>query len=109
MRVRDGDWELIDWDPKTNRTVWAMHDGNKVIIRTDTPVQETIEQNAIARNSAAPDWKGDYHRIASVPMALLYDRNLGLNEAIQQGDDRYVSRWLNDADNRAFRTKEGRV
>jgi hypothetical protein len=72
-------------------------------------VQATLDENAAARNSAPSGWKGDYHRIASVPMQLLYDENVGLNKAIQQGDDRFVSRWLNDADNRAFRTRDGQV
>jgi hypothetical protein len=109
MRVRDGDFDLIDWDPRTGRTVWSMFDGEKTVIRTDTPVAQTIEDNTLFRNAASAGWKGDYHRVASVPMQLLYDDNLGLNKAIQQGDDKYVSRFLNDSDNRAWRTKEGRV
>lgn len=109
MTIRDGDWTLMQWDPATGRTVWQMFDGEKTIFRTDTPVAASIEENLIARNEAASGWKGDYHRIASVPMQLLYDENLGLNKAIQQGDDGYLSRWLSDGDNRAWRTKEGRV
>lgn len=107
--VRDGGWELISWDPQTGRTVWAMQDGDKAVFRTDTPVAATLEDNARARNAASNGWNGDYHRIASVPMQLLYDDNIGLNKAIQQGDDKYISRFLNDSDNRAWRTKEGRV
>lgn len=109
MTVRDGDWSLMSWDAATGRTVWQMFDGEKTVFRVDTPVAATIEDNLIARNAAASGWKGDYHRIASVPMQLLYDENLGLNKAIQQGDDRHLSRWLNDGDNRAWRTKDGRV
>lgn len=109
MAIRDGDWELVDWDPVTRRTVWKMYDGEKVVIRTDTPVAATIEQNTAARNAAPEGWKGDYHRIASVPMQLLYDDNVGLNKAVQQGDDGFIRRWLNDGDNAAWRTKEGTV
>lgn len=110
MRVNDGDWELIEWDAHTGRTVWRTYDerGN-VVIRTDTPVAAAIEHNTQARNDTPAGWKGDYHRIASIPMQLLYDPNLGLNKAVQQGDDKYLSRWLNDSDNAAWRTKEGRV
>lgn len=107
--VRDGDWTLHEYDPTTGRSVWAMFDGEKVVFRVDTPVHKTIDQNAFFRNSTDSGWSGDYHRIASVPMQLLYDENVGLNKAISQGDDRYLSRWLNDSDNRAWRTKEGRV
>lgn len=107
--IRDGDWQLHEYDPVTGRTVWMLFDGEKTVFRIDTPVAATIEENTVARNAAPAGWKGDYHRIASVPMQLLYDDNLGLNKAIQQGDDKYLSRWLNDADNSAWRTKEGQV
>lgn len=107
--IRDGDWTLYQFDPVTGRTVWQLFDGQKTVFRIDTPVQATIDENGAARNAAPTGWKGDYHRIASVPMQLLYDDNLGLNRAIQQGDDKYLSRWLNDSDNRAWRTKDGRV
>jgi hypothetical protein len=109
MAIRDGEWELIEWDAHTGRTVWSMFDGKKIIIRHDYPVAQTIQENAEARNAASDGWKGDYHRIASIPLNLLYDDNLGLNKAVQQGDDKYVSRWLNDGDNRAWRVKEGSI
>jgi hypothetical protein len=109
MTIRDGDWELIEWDALTGRTVWQMFDGQKVHIRHDYPVAQMIEDNTLVRNATSDGWKGDYHRIASVPLNLLYDDNLGLNKAVQQGDDKYLSRWLNDSDNRAWRTKEGAV
>lgn len=107
--VRDGQWELYEYDPSTGRTVWSMYDGEKAIFRIDTPVQSTLDENAEARNAASAGWQGDYHRVASVPMQLLYDENLGLNKAIQQGDDKYLSRWLNDSSNRAWRVKDGIV
>lgn len=109
MAIKDGDWELIEWDAATGRTVWSLFDGEKIVIRTDTPVAASLEENTIARNTASTGWKGDYHRIASVPMQLLYDDNLGLNKAVQQGDDKYLSRWLNSSDNRGWRTKTGQV
>lgn len=107
--VRDGQWELFEYDPETGRSVWKMYDGEKVVFRIDTPVHKTLEENTAFRNLAETGWKGDYHRIASVPMQLLYDENLGLNKAIQQGDDKFLSRWLNSSDNRGFRVKGGQV
>lgn len=107
--IKDGDWVLHDYDPVTGRSVWALFDGEKTVFRIDTPVQATLDENARVRNDAPSGWKGDYHRVASVPMQLLYDENLGLNKAIQQGDDKYLSRWLNDSDNRAWRTKDGKI
>lgn len=109
MTIRDGDWELIDYDAATGRSVWSHFDGEKTTIRTDYPVQATIAENTAVRNAAQKAWKGDYHLIASIPLNLLHDDNIGLLKAQTQGDDKYVSRWLNDSSNSAWRTKEGTV
>lgn len=107
--IRDGDWKLFDHDFQTGRSVWMMEDGNKTVFRTDYPVHKMIEQNAQARSVAAAGWNGDYHRIASIPLNLLHDESVGLEKALQNGDQKRISRWLNDSDNRKWRTKEGRV
>lgn len=104
--IRDGDWTLIDWDPKSGRTVWHMFDGEKTVVRTDYPVEATVAENEMFRKEAGNAWKGDWHRVASVPLNVYYDQ---LHEAEVQGDKDFVSRWLNDSDNRAWRTKDGRI
>ena len=107
MIVRDGDWTLVSHDVKLGRTVWSMRNGDgSITYRTDYAVDPTIEANTAMRNMASPGWKGDYHKVASVPLNLFYDK---LNPAIQQDDNKFLSRWLNDSDNRAWRTKEGRI
>ncbi len=108
-KIMDGDWMLFSYDPATGRTVWIMEEGDKTHVRTDYPVASLIDANAQQRNMADKSWKGDWHHIASVPLNLLHDENTGLLEAVTQGDDKHVSRWLNDADNRAWRVKEGAV
>lgn len=107
MKVKDGDWTLFDWDAKTGRSVWYLEDGNKTHWRTDYPVDSVLSQNAAVRNSAEKAWTGDYHRVASIPLNVLHDS--GMADASVQHDDRFMSRWLNDSDNRAWRTKEGSV
>lgn len=109
MTIRDGDWELFDYDYVTGRSVWTYFDGEKTVIRTDYPVQATITENTAVRNAAQKAWKGDYHLVASIPLNILHDENAGLLKAHTEGDDAYVSRWLNNSDNGAWRTKEGRV
>ena len=51
------------------------------------------------------DWF-DPARDRAVPVKLFWDQ---LAEASREGEEKYVSRWLNDSDNRAWRTKSGRV
>jgi hypothetical protein len=109
MTIKDGDWELFEYDYQTGRSVWVMFDGAMTHFRTDYPVTATIAENEAVRNAASRAWKGDYHRVASVPLNVLHDENIGLLKAHEQGDDAYVSRWLNSSDNRAWRTKDGRL
>lgn len=109
MVIRDGDWRLFDYDFQSGRVVWVLDDGNRTIFRTDYPMQATLSENAEQRKAADRAWKGDWHRIASIPLNIAFDGDLGLMKAHEQGDTKYLSRWLNDPDNRAWRTKEGSV
>lgn len=105
MRITDGDWVLVDHDFHLKRTVWARSnpDGSTTY-RTDYAVDDTIEANTAMRNSASKGFKGDWHKVASIPLGVYYDK---LHAAVSQDDMGYVNRFLNDADNRAFRTKDG--
>ncbi|MGV2071667.1 hypothetical protein ACQZ4Z_13015 [Agrobacterium vitis] len=107
MVIRDGAWTLFDYDFKTGRQVWHLFDGEKDVFRTDYRVDDVMGINAECRNMAAPGWKGDYHLVASVPLNTAFDS--GLAQAQAEGDDAFVRRFLNDSDNRAWRTKEGRL
>lgn len=110
--IKDGDWILMSADPVSGKSTWMLPDGDgrgNPVIRTSYPVDALLAENTAVRNEARKAWTGDYHRIASIPLNKVFDQNLGLNEAFMQGDDKYTSRWLNDPDNRAWRTKEGRV
>lgn len=108
MPIQDANgFTLVDYDQATGRSVWSYWDGEKDIYRIDYPVEQTIKENAEARASARSDWKGEYHRIASIPLNIVHDS--GFSEAITQQDDKWLSNWLNDGANRAWRTKDGKV
>jgi len=107
MIIRDGEWTLYDHDMMTGRSVWHYFDGEKDVFRVDYPVDNLISENQAVRNSAERAWKGDWHRVASIPLNIAYDS--GLVQAHSEGNDGFVKRWLNDSDNRAWRTKEGRL
>ena len=109
MVIRDGSWRLFDHDMQTGRSVWCVEDGNKTHWRVDYPVENLIAENTAVRNSAEKAWTGDWHRVASIPLNVLHDEKMGLMKAQAEGDDKYVSRWLNSSDNRAWRTKEGTI
>lgn len=107
MIIRDGEWTLHSSDMKRGKHVWRRQnpDGS-MTFRTDYVVDDVIDQNKAQRNLASPGWAGDWHHIASIPKNILWDQ---IMPASLQGDDKYISRWLNDGDNGAWRTKEGRV
>lgn len=107
MTIKDGDWTLFDYDYRTGRSVWSYFDGQKTVFRTDYPVDNLISKNEAVRTSAEKAWKGDWHHVASVPLNVFHDS--GLAEAQQQGDDKFAARFLNDSDNRAWRTREGNL
>ena len=104
MTVTDGAWALVDHDPATGRTVWRCTDGKLVHYRTDYPVDGVIAANAARLNDTDGQRFGDGRRVASIPLNTFFDR---LAAAQAQGDDRYLARWLNDGDNRAWRTFPG--
>lgn len=111
MKIKDGEWTLFEYTPELHRAVWVIRDtfGNILHMRTDYEVTGLVSENEQVRNVASTAWSGDYHRIASIPLNVVFDENLGLMKAHSEGDESYLSKWLNDSDNRAFRTKEGNV
>lgn len=106
MVIKDGDFQLIEWDAKLGRSVWAYFDGEKTVVRTDYLVDPTIASNQVSRSEFGKMGTGDWNRVASVPLNVYYDQ---LHAAEQQGDEKFVTRWLNDSSNRAWRTTEGSV
>lgn len=108
MKIQHDGWTLYDYDPKMKRQIWYIEnpDGSTTW-RTDYEVEPTIEINQAQRNMAQKGWSGDYHHIASIPLNIFYDS--GVAQAQTEGDDKFVSKWLNNSDNRAWRTKDGTV
>lgn len=109
MKIKDGDWELFSYDYQTGRQVWRLFDGREEHWRTSYPVDAVMKANAEQRNAHGGAKWGGGRRVASIPLNTFFDENLGLAKAHEQDDKAFLSRWLNDSDNQAFRTFEGRV
>lgn len=100
---------LFDHDPEIGRTVWLVFNerGELRGAHVEQEVDAILEANAEEEKATHGIRFGDYQKVASVPLTFL--EKSGLGDAIDAGDRRYVSRILNDADNRGFRTSRGRV
>ena len=97
---------IFDTDPLTGITrYWHVKDNGEYVIET---VQEldVDESNKRARNSTDKRTKwGDMSRVASIPLSVFYDlKRQGIVD-----DQKAFKKWLNDPDNRVFRTREGTV
>lgn len=67
----------------------------------------TLDANQEEFNSTLGERFGEWRKIASVPNAVLHGTDL--NRAHNEGDTKWVSRFLNDSDNSKLRTFRGNV
>ena len=82
------------------------HDGN-VVVETEQDVSAIIEDAKIRYNmhDERSPWKGDFHRVASIPMPMMMDL---YKQGVMDEPKRFAA-WLNDSDNGVFRTRPGRI
>jgi hypothetical protein len=100
------DSRLFDVDPLTGitRTFHYDHETDTYTIQTEQRVDDLVEQNKSLANEDVGGY-GEMTRVASIPLNIYFDLK-------QQGiidDPQRLKKWLNDSDNRAFRTKLGYV
>jgi hypothetical protein len=97
------DKKLVQYDPDSKSGLQFLHDsgtGESAVrqVQETTPI---LEANLEARNQPHFRRNGEeFRRVASIPMVVY-------NDLVRQGitkDPAALKRWLNDANNRAFRT-----
>lgn len=96
----------LDYTPETLTTETFHFDEmeDKVVIATEQDVTQIIEENKALHNcvTSIDPWK-DMRRIAQIPLSLYFDLD---RQGITR-DAKAFKRWLNDPDNRFFRTSPG--
>ena len=103
------DKKILDVSPdKAITRTWHFNpDTEETTIQTTQDVTAVIEANK--RDFAAIDnkanWTGEWHHVASIPESLYYK----LKAEGKIDDPVYMKKWLNDADNRFFRVRPGKV
>ncbi len=98
---------LLDYDPvyKVRRMFHPSTDGNSFIEEGTQDTTELISTNKALQNEYRPRGFGDGRRMASIPMVVWE----GLLRQGIANDRKKLKAWLNDPDNRAFRTMLGRI
>lgn len=100
---------FFEHDPEIGRTVWLIFNerGELRGAHVEQDVDAIIAANREAEKATHGQRFGDYNRAASVPLTFL--EKTGLDQAIDAGDRRYISKVLNDSDYSGFRTSRGKV
>lgn len=103
---------LIDYDPVTRTRTLFHYDNTEdvAILETVQDVGDVIEATKSEYNAHSHKdkrWRGDWHKVASIPMSVITDyKRKGID---LMKDDAALKRFLNDRDNGVFRTRPGRV
>lgn len=103
--------KLLEYDPvrKIRRDFHYDPATDEFVVETRQEVEALTEQNKALHNATDErvGWKGDWHRVASLPLNVHAD--LQRRGLFDRGREKDLKRWLNDRDNLAFRTRPGRV
>lgn len=102
------DKKIFDVNPELGiKRTWHYNDEkDEATIQTQQDVTAIIEENKNEFNQVDERQRwGEFSRVASIPLSLFYQlKNEGKLE-----DQAYMKRWLNDPENRHFRTRPGVV
>ena len=82
------------------------------IVETNQDVTDIIEKNKQEYNNSSTKWGEDVfdNKIASIPLTVVDNLNKqGIMRGFHVLDQKKFFAWLNDPDNRFFRTKQGRI
>lgn len=79
-------------------------DTDEAIISKEQDVTSIIEANKQEFNNAPERW-GEWTKVGSIPLSVYYE----LERKGILHDQKALAKWLNDPDNRAFRTRPGTI
>ncbi len=104
--------KLVSVDQSAKKFTAATEDGEGgLIIRTSQDVTEIVEQNKAQYNaSSVHDKWGDLTKVASLPFTIIDTLNRkGIMRGFAVVDEKEFRIFLNDPENRFFRTRPGKV
>lgn len=104
------------FDAKDGVNTYFHQDGDKTILRRTQDVQNALDMNARDRNADSGNWKGDFHKVASIPYIVIDQWRNELKaqgahnpEPLARENHKWFIAKLNDYNYSKLRTKEGRI
>jgi len=95
---------LFSHDEATGITkYWHVTGEGQFVVETVQRADAILDANKRAFNDAGERWGEKMNRVASIPLSVYYDLK---RKGIADDPDR-MKKWMNDLDNRAFRTRGG--
>lgn len=98
--------KVLDHDPNTGISHVFYYDTetDEATITAEQDVDDVVEFNKAQFNEQHGRW-GEFTKVASLPLVVYHD----LQKKGILDDRKAFKRWLNDPDNRFFRTRPGHV
>ena len=103
--------KILEKDNIRDKVAHNTEDGG-LVIETAQDVSQIIEQNKKEYNATNGRWGEDVfdNKIASIPLTVIDDLNkAGIMRGFAVLDQKKFRAWLNNPDNRFFRTRQGKV
>ena len=99
-----------DWNNKT--TSVGLNDKDEITIQQEQDVSALVEQNKKEYNETSAKWSDQLfgNKVASIPFTAIDKLNKdGIMKGFNVIDQKRLFAWLNDPENRFFRTKKGHL
>lgn len=102
---------LVTSDPITRRRAHIIEHSDGVDLVQTQDISDTLELNKEQFNQRDGTFKGDMVHVGRIPLIIMEqmirDGVLGPGGAVK--DPKRFRDWMNDPDNRAFRTHPGKI
>ena len=100
---------LLSEGPGRREWYWSDDDGN-VALETEWLVDPIVEIAKARYNQfdERANWKGDWHHVAVIPEYVI-EYEWRVNNRKMLADKDFVRHWANQPENRAFRTRPGKI
>ncbi len=93
------------------RRIQHEHADGECAIETVQDITETVEMNKYNyKERSGTRWNHFQNHVASIPTSIYYKLvREGIIDEKNDPDGERLKKWLNDPDNRVFRTRDGRL